>query len=948
MMNVDRPSRSRRQLRVILPSALALMLGVCAPCTFAQAAPSANSDTKVLPGMSPQVSKLVQDAATALAGGNLNLALIQLKNAVRLAPQNGAVRAQLGLALLRGGEAVAAERELRQARNDKAPEEIVVPGILQAMLARNETKELLAEFREPAAGAQDKTAADILQARAIALQSLGRPAEAKAAMGRSLTIDRSTGPLVSGAKLARQQGDLVLARSLTDEARKAAPENEDALVVDVMLLRQARTNDKAFAVLEDFAKRSPKSLIPRIMRIDILQETQQDAKAREEVEALLKVAPTSLYGHYYRGVLLARAKDFKGAWQELQNLQPEFVQSEGNIAMMVASVATFNGNGETAGGILTTYLAKHPDIAAARMQLATLRLAQNAPAAALEVLTPLKASDSALAHTLLAQAYLQLKRYDDAIASLEIATAAPNASDFLKRQLALSELQTGDTDQAIAGLRELVQRSPENPDLAAPLIAALVKAGKTEEALGVIDRLDKASKKGPLPGFLRGQVLVTKGDLAGAAAAFGQALAVDPKYLPALYYRANLQIGRGNIDEANKDLQQILTLDPNNMLAYVRMAETALSREQDAQAVATLEKAISVAPKNPVPRLALANLQVSRGKVPEAQAAVAALLQTVPNNPEGLALKGRIEFMRGANTDAVNTFRTLARANPQSSGAYLLLTNALSATKDQRGAEEAAKKAIELDPTTISPRAALINVQIAGGKEENAVATARAYAADYPGATADLVLAETLIRTKRANEAATLLEKSLASKPDSRVASRLSQMAVVAGDTKKATAILTNWLAKNPNDFAVRVQYGSLLAETGNEAAARKEYEILVKQHPENPIVLNNLGWSLQKDDPARALTLVSLASKISPRSPEIADTLGWLKFQRKDNQGALPLFQRARRLDPNSSAIAYHLALALDATGKRAEAKTLLQSALAKDSKFAGADEAKQVLARW
>ncbi|HXJ02168.1 MAG TPA: hypothetical protein VNH44_13180, partial [Micropepsaceae bacterium] len=172
MVSIHSPSRCRCRLRAVLPSALALML-VCAPSGFAVAAPSANSDTKVLPGVSPAVAKLVQDAEAALKSGNLNLALIQLKNAVRMAPQNGPIRAELGLALLRGGEALAAERELRQARNDKAPDEIVIPGILQAMISRGETKELLAEFRDAPPGASDKTAADIFQARAIALQSLG-------------------------------------------------------------------------------------------------------------------------------------------------------------------------------------------------------------------------------------------------------------------------------------------------------------------------------------------------------------------------------------------------------------------------------------------------------------------------------------------------------------------------------------------------------------------------------------------------------------------------------------------------------------------------------------------------------------------------------------------------------------------------------------------------------
>jgi predicted Zn-dependent protease len=104
----------------------------------------------------------------------------------------------------------------------------------------------------------------------------------------------------------------------------------------------------------------------------------------------------------------------------------------------------------------------------------------------------------------------------------------------------------------------------------------------------------------------------------------------------------------------------------------------------------------------------------------------------------------------------------------------------------------------------------------------------------------------------------------------------------------------------------------------------------------------------LQKDDPDRSFSLASLAARIAPQSPEIVDTLGWMKFQHMDAQGALPLLERAHSLDVKSPAISYHLARALDAAGRRAEAKTLLQAAMVDNPKFDGADDAAQLLARW
>ena len=95
------------------------MLGAGMPLSAAFADLPKASSSAAKP-TDPQVAKLLKDADAALKGGNLNLALIQLKNAVRLAPQDGNARAQLGMALLRSGDAVTAEQALRQARRRRA------------------------------------------------------------------------------------------------------------------------------------------------------------------------------------------------------------------------------------------------------------------------------------------------------------------------------------------------------------------------------------------------------------------------------------------------------------------------------------------------------------------------------------------------------------------------------------------------------------------------------------------------------------------------------------------------------------------------------------------------------------------------------------------------------------------------------------------------------------
>ena len=861
-------------------------------------------------------------------------------------PENGDIRARLGLALLRSGQAANAERELRQASKDFGPPDLVVPGILGAMLQRKELKELLTEFPDPPPGTEDRTTPAILSARATALQMLGQAKEARAAMDHALSLRRDADGLVASARLAQQQGNPALAVSQADEAVKLSPSDEAAWTLKVSLAGGGGDLKQALADADAFVRQAPNSAAAKVIRIEVLLALKDDAKAKEAVTALLNDQTKSLYGQYFNAVLMLRAQDSAGAWRVAQNLPPAFVQSRAAIARMVAGIAQASGNSNSAGAILTELIARQPDDKAARLQLAVIRLSQKAPQVALTLLDPLKKSDDPAAQAVLAQAYLALGRFDEAIASLEIAHTVPRANPLLERELAVLELRAGEDDRAIEELRESVQRDPDNLQLSGVLIGALQAAKKWDEAMTVADRMAQKAPASPLPPFYRGQVLTLRGDLHDAAMEYGKSVARDPKFLAAYYYRANASAGLGEFEQAKKDLQLIVTQQPENWRAWSKLIQIAIHLGRDQEALALFDQAIKAAPKDPAPRLALADYLMARKKFAEAQTAVTGLLQTAPGNPDAIALQGEIQLLRGQTSDAVTTFRTLATGRTSSPAVYDMLARALYAAKDLGGAEEAAKKAAEMAPGSPEVRRVLVDVQIDSGKGDMALATAQSYASASPGPDADLLVAGALLRLKRVNDAEARLDKSLANKPDNRIAILLSQIAIQSGNTKKAKAVLEGWIGKHPDDEDVRSRYAAWLMASGDSGASTA-YEAVLKLRPNDPVVLNNLASLLQKSDAARALALASTAAKIAPQSADIADTLGWIRYIRGDQPGAFQALQHAHDLDSANPAISYHYAVVLRAS-KPAEAKTLLQTALAKNPKFDGAEDAKQLLARW
>ena len=895
-----------------------------------------------------QVDRLLADADNAEKSGNLNLALIQLKNAAVLQPDNGEVRARLGLALLHSGQAANAERELRQAYKDFGPPELVVPGILSAMLQRKEYDALLMEYPDPPKGTEDKTTPDVLAARAVALQTLGKTRDARDEMDRGLSLRRDGKGLVASAGLALQQGDAQLAANQVDEAVKLSPANEAAWSMKVSLAGQKGDLKQALAAADEFLRQNPRSIAAKVTRVEVLLSLKRDSDAKQVIDAILKDQPKLLVAQYFQAVLMMRASNYTDAWHVAQALPPAFVQSRSAFARTVARIAVASGNTESAGAILTELVSRQPDDQAARVQLATLRLTQKDPKQALTVLGPITKSPDPSVQAVLAQAYLGVGRFDEAIAALELAKSSPGANPVLAQELAALELREGNSDRAIDELRDAVKRAPDNVQLSGALIGALMSGAKWDEALNVDAEVARRLPDSPWPAFYRGQILAARGNLADAATEYGKSLAHDPKFLPALYFRANTAAAVGNFEPAKKDLQLIIAQQPANWLAWSRLILIAIQTGEQKEARTLYDQAIKAAPRDTVPRLALAGYLVGQKDLPGAQAAVNAVLEMAPDNPQAFMLQGQIELLRGQTAEAVRTFRNLTAGKTPSPAAYDLLARALFATKDMGAAEDAAQKAVELDPASAEARRVLVELRLATDKPDAALAAAQAYAKSTSGPDADLLLADTLLRLKRTADAQAQLERSLAARPDPRLAIRLTQIAIQSGNNAKAKTIINDWLKTHPNDVEGRNFDAGWLMASGDTAGARAAYESLLAMRPNDPVALNNLASLLQKQDPVRALALATTAARIAPASAPIADTLGWTKHLRGDQQGALPLLQHAHELQSEDPAISYHLAVVLRDSGKQAEAKTLLQTTLAKNPKFDGVEEAKKVLATW
>jgi tetratricopeptide (TPR) repeat protein len=140
------------------------------------------------------------------------------------------------------------------------------------------------------------------------------------------------------------------------------------------------------------------------------------------------------------------------------------------------------------------------------------------------------------------------------------------------------------------------------------------------------------------------------------------------------------------------------------------------------------------------------------------------------------------------------------------------------------------------------------------------------------------------------------------------------------------------------------------MSESGQPEKAMAIYEKALAADPYRWAAANNLAF-LMADNPAsatdldRALELAQQAQRQRPEDPVVLDTLGWVHYKRGDMESATALLTHAVEKAPDNGALNYHLGQVLFDSNRLEDAREKLEAAMADDKDFAGKAAAKALL---
>ncbi len=435
----------------------------------------------------------------------------------------------------------------------------------------------------------------------------------------------------------------------------------------------------------------------------------------------------------------------------------------------------------------------------------------------------------------------------------------------------------------------------------------------------------------------------------------------DPNDLQAQMVAATLLIGQ-SLDKAQPYLFRAIELNPKEIGQHIIAIQSRLSTKSAEHLKMVLNRIASSHPNDAYASLVAAQSAAQQEDIENANRWVENTLKLKPDLTAALELKARLiryqdtsdanalKFLQenvnkfsynaelrlfyanalmDANqfNEAVLNLKKISDDKKYGGQALLFLGEIYHKEANNKGSEEAWKKALSYDDSQDNARYLLGQLAETQGKKKDAVNWYTQIKSGNFHIAAQLRAAMLLKNNKQYDKAIQILHDSNATTIEEQKLLLLAEIdiLVTSGQIQDALSLTDEILSKIPNDEDMLLAHSVVAAKLKQWNVAEKDLRLILKQNPDNTEALNTLGYilSLQKDRIQEAKQYLEAALALAPNNPSYLDSIGWYYFRTGDTKSAISYLSKANELS-NDPEIAAHLGEALWIAGKRDEAKSI------------------------
>lgn len=934
-------------LRISRRVAVLLTLALSAPA-FAQSEPAA---------LTRSVWSAYESALEFREGGNLEVAVRQLKALLAEHPDYLPGRILLGETYLDLGFPAAAEVQLREAQRSGAGPSRVAVVIARSLYEQRRYRDLLDEMHPP--GHPRPVQVQLLALRAMARLALNDLDGAESVLDDARVLAPESAELmVARTHLALRRGAPAQAVVAATEATERAPTSADAWYVRG--IAHLANGDAAGALhhLDRALELAPRYMPARTARASVLLDMGRVEEARGDVELVRGITSDDAQAAYLHARILrhdgdlARARiALEEATAALDQIPGEIILADPSLLLLAGQVALARDNRELAFNRFQSFVSRYPDTPAGRPQLARLLLMRGDFQAAHDILEPMvrEAVENADLLELWGTILLGLERFGAAIETLQPLLTRRPEHVALRLKLARAYLSSG---AEAAGLEQLYAVLDIVPgQRMAALTAGMRKlaSGDAAEAARLANLVLAQAADDVEARNLLGAAQAAAGRPEAALETFREGLRRAPGHVAIATNLAELQLRRGDRSAAIQTYLDALQANENAVPLMMAVAAAYEGAQHGQEALRWLARARATPGAGLGPALALVDLHLRQADVEGARNVVRELEVAQRDNLAVMAASARVDLAAGEQVAARVTLEAMSRLAGYDSQALLAIADLQARGNDLSGAVWSLQKAVSGDPGDRRARVALTELLIRQGNAALARDQVEMLHELLAGAAVTARLeGDLLLLEGRPGDAVDAYTRALSrNEADSDLVVRRFRARRRNGEPATALEELRTHLAAQPADQLVRMTLANALRADGDTDGARTAYEALLAIDPDDTLALNNLASLLRVSEPERALELASRAYRRAPEAAPVLDTLGWILVSRGDHARGLSLLRGAEARAGVRADIRYHQAVALEGLGRRDAALQALREALALQAPFAERAEAEALLAR-
>lgn len=889
------------------------------------------------------LGKYYEEALQLFTDEDYRAAVIQLKNALQQDSTHLPSRILLGRSYLATDAPVQAEAEFLQAKKLGADRRVIDLLLAETYLQLGKFQSILDEIQLDLQGAEASKLRVFRGKAYLGLNKLDRAMEEFAEASRLNPAD--AGAFIGQAQVHLDRGELVLARRFLRDAASIEPDNPEFWLLTSQISQSegnlGQAVDELTKVLEQkpansSARTSRAALLIDLDRLDAAQEDIDKLQANKPVDPFVDYLQAKI--HFSRGDKDAAGKSLALAGETIDKISPVYLESDMRLLLLAGSIQYAAGNLEKASNYLQKLLHKWPGNIAARKIMTKLLLSSNQSESAEKMLKPLleQFPQDPLVQLLSGQVYLA--KNDHAAAARVFEKLSMDRPDDAQLQINLAQSLIGlnQIGSAIDALGSVDLQSSQGVTAGILLTVLNIQQGKIVEAIAAAQRVIDTEPNNLSAISLLGNAKFTGGDFKGAREAFERALEVDPNFLSARLNLGKVDVKEGKPEQARRRYQKMLEENPSQAEILIAYSNLEASLGNSDAAIRWREKLRSFQPAELQSNLELAQLYLSSGKPQKALEVVRSLFTNHPGDYRVRLALAVCQIASGDKDSAKITLLNLARDVSYESDKLYQIAAYQKQIGDLKSAYWSLLKAVEGDSNWLPAKVELALVSIQLGKFEEALDLALQLQITHPELSeGHLLEGEVLFGENNMAGAQRAYIKAQQIKPDSIKVMRLYQIYRTNGQPDKALALLESWIAENPKDLQVLNMLAGEMVRRGRYDDAKKVYESILIRQPEDPSLLNNLAMLYQMAGDARALEIAQKAYRLAPSDPYVADTLGWVLVKSGNPQEGLLRLREARSRHADLPDIGYHLALALHALGRDAEARAELEKITGTDRDF-------------